>query len=259
MPPNQPNNGNEGLVSKLQEALAKFRKDRDQLHRSKELALERCRLIKAEEEALLNTVQTMRDKHNHLLTSKTKIETQMGPLEAKVQKDTIEMQFQHNELLNARNKIQQLNNQLEETSKAQQERLQKTQQLVCDLRTQQGSSSTASAALEEPLPLDDQVRGLKKEMDHNIDFMDLLAKAMDESIRQMESKVQFYRVQSSRMEEQMGIAPMEDDGTREEDRQEEPNQQGQHQSASFAPVPRAQVGNETDMQPMISTRGTAHA
>ena len=68
-------NGQEGLVSKLQEALAKFRKDRDQLHRSRELALERCRLIKAEEEALSKTVQTMRDKHNHLLEQTAKIES----------------------------------------------------------------------------------------------------------------------------------------------------------------------------------------
>lgn len=95
IPPNQSNNSNnngkEGLVNKLQEALAKFRKDRDQLHRSKELALERCRLIEAEEEALLKTVQTMRDKRDHLLTSKAKIEFQMGPLEAKVEKDTAEV------------------------------------------------------------------------------------------------------------------------------------------------------------------------
>lgn len=96
MPPtNNTNNHNstakEGLVNKLQEALAKFRKDRDQLHRSKELALERCRLIKSEEEALLKTVQTMRDKLAHLQTSKTKIESQMGPLEVKVQKDSLEV------------------------------------------------------------------------------------------------------------------------------------------------------------------------
>jgi chromosome segregation ATPase len=96
MPPtNNTNNhnstANEGLVNKLQEALAKFRKDRDQLHRSKELELERCRLIKSEEEALLKTVQTMRDKLAHLQTSKTKIESQMGPLEVKVQKDSLEV------------------------------------------------------------------------------------------------------------------------------------------------------------------------
>ena len=99
MPPtnntNNTNNHNstakEGLVNKLQEAMAKFRKDRDQLHRSKELASERCRLIKSEEEALLKMVQTMRDKLAHLQTSKTKIESQMGPLEVKVQKDSLEV------------------------------------------------------------------------------------------------------------------------------------------------------------------------
>jgi hypothetical protein len=115
------------------------------------------------------------------------------------------MQFQHNELLNARNKIQQLTNQLDETSKGQEGRLEKTQQLVCALQAQRESRS--ATAKQAPLPLEVQILGLKKEMNHNIDFNDLLAKGMDECIRQMESKVQFYRIQSSRMEEQMMQQP----------------------------------------------------
>ena len=115
------------------------------------------------------------------------------------------MQFQHNELLNARNKIQQLTNQLDETSKGQEGRLEKTHQLVCALQAQRESRS--ATAKQAPLPLEVQILGLKKEMNHNIDFNDLLAKGMDECIRQMESKVQFYRIQSSRMEEQMMQQP----------------------------------------------------
>ena len=113
------------------------------------------------------------------------------------------MNFQHAELLGARAKIQQLTNQLEETRKGQEKRLQQAKQLVCDLRSRQGSRDLSSFS-GPTIPVEEQIAGLKKEMDNNIDFQDALSKAMDERIRQMESEIQFYRIQSNRMEEQMG-------------------------------------------------------
>jgi hypothetical protein len=90
---NQQNTNKEILVNRLQGALAKFRNERDQLHRSKRLALERCRLMQAEEEALSKTVQTLCDKYEVLVASTTKIDTELGPLEQQVQQDTKEVRF----------------------------------------------------------------------------------------------------------------------------------------------------------------------
>jgi chromosome segregation ATPase len=90
---NEQNTNKEILVNKLQGALAKFRNERDQLHRSKRLALERCRLMQAEEEALSKTVQTLRNKYEVLVASTTKIESELGPLEQQVQQDTKQVRF----------------------------------------------------------------------------------------------------------------------------------------------------------------------
>lgn len=81
----------EGLVNKLQDALSKFRNERDQLHRSKELALERCRLIRQEEAFLTKTVDSMRQKENQIKTTCHGLEKEIGPLEAMVLRDTKEV------------------------------------------------------------------------------------------------------------------------------------------------------------------------
>lgn len=90
MNPNHSTN-KELLVDKLQGALAKFRNERDQLHRSKRLALERCRLIQAEEEALSKTVQALRNKYDDLTASSAKIDAEIGPLEQQVEQETKEV------------------------------------------------------------------------------------------------------------------------------------------------------------------------
>lgn len=83
----------EGLVNKLQASLSKFRNDRDQLHRSKELALERCRLIEEEVTVLTKTVDSLRQKHGQLQATRQAIEGDLGPLEIMVQRDTKEVRI----------------------------------------------------------------------------------------------------------------------------------------------------------------------
>jgi hypothetical protein len=58
--------GSEKLVGKLHEALAVFRKERDDLYRSKELAHERLRLIVEERNTVEKAVNAMQIKLNAL-------------------------------------------------------------------------------------------------------------------------------------------------------------------------------------------------
>ena len=79
------------LVQKLQGALQEFRRERDQLHRSKELALERCRLVREEEETLLKTVSSLKEKHDNLEKAIYDSKARLGPLEEAVQHKTKEV------------------------------------------------------------------------------------------------------------------------------------------------------------------------
>ena len=56
----------EEIVDKLHGALASLRKERDQLYRSKELAVERLRLTKEERETVEKKVRSMEDTYARL-------------------------------------------------------------------------------------------------------------------------------------------------------------------------------------------------
>lgn len=58
--------GREEIVDKLHGALAAFRRDRDDLHRKKELATERLRLVTEEREAMEKTIRAMQEKLDQL-------------------------------------------------------------------------------------------------------------------------------------------------------------------------------------------------
>ena len=58
--------GREEIVDKLHGALAAFRRERDDLHRKKELATERLRLVTEEREAMEKTIRSMQEKLNNL-------------------------------------------------------------------------------------------------------------------------------------------------------------------------------------------------
>ena len=59
----------EEIVDKLHGALASLRKERDHLHRSKELAVERLRLAKEERVTVEKTVSSMENMYDHLTSS----------------------------------------------------------------------------------------------------------------------------------------------------------------------------------------------
>jgi chromosome segregation ATPase len=74
----------EALVQKLQGALQGLRRERDQTHRSKELALERLKLVLEEEQALCKTVNALKHKHANLVKGSNDIQSELGPNENKV-------------------------------------------------------------------------------------------------------------------------------------------------------------------------------
>ena len=59
----------EEIVDKLHGALSAFRRERDELHRKKELAVERLRVAKEQQEATEKTIHDMQDKLNHISKS----------------------------------------------------------------------------------------------------------------------------------------------------------------------------------------------
>ncbi len=68
-PPAHTNTQREAIVDKLHGALATFRRERDEVHRAKELAVERLRLAREEREAAERTVQSMQEKYDRLIKS----------------------------------------------------------------------------------------------------------------------------------------------------------------------------------------------
>lgn len=85
----------EALVQKLQGALQEFRRERDQLHRGKELALERCRLVQEEEQGLSKTVEFLKQKCEKLSNASVEIRTELGPLEASVKDKTKQVRISY--------------------------------------------------------------------------------------------------------------------------------------------------------------------
>jgi uncharacterized coiled-coil DUF342 family protein len=59
----------EAIVDKLHVALASFRRERDEVHRSKELAVERLRLVREERMEAEKTIQSMQQKYDQMIQS----------------------------------------------------------------------------------------------------------------------------------------------------------------------------------------------
>ena len=66
---NNNNNNNEALVDKLQDALAAFRRERDELHRQKMLTEERLRLLQEEHASLRQSTSTTAEKLSQMEAS----------------------------------------------------------------------------------------------------------------------------------------------------------------------------------------------
>jgi len=65
MDPNQ----REEIVDRINSALSAFRKERDDIYRQKELALERLRLVKEERAAIETTVESMQEQLDQLISA----------------------------------------------------------------------------------------------------------------------------------------------------------------------------------------------
>mmetsp|Transcript_57475 Transcript_57475/g.69147 ORF Transcript_57475/g.69147 Transcript_57475/m.69147 type:complete len:238 (+) Transcript_57475:107-820(+) len=100
----------EAIVHKLHEALARFRREKDDLHRKKVLALERLRLAWEERESVEKCVQSMQSKLDSLTKSVKSVDHEdsngVSLLRNKVDRLVEETKFQHAELVAKRNKCE---------------------------------------------------------------------------------------------------------------------------------------------------------
>ena len=67
--PNQFPQQREAIVDKLHGALATFRRERDEVHRAKELAFERLRLVRQERIEAERNVRSLQDKYDQMMQS----------------------------------------------------------------------------------------------------------------------------------------------------------------------------------------------
>lgn len=126
------NNGREAIVDKLHGALAAFRRERDDLHRKKELAVERMRLVKEEHDATEKTVRSMQAKLMELQSSASSeaAQREVAKLRQEVERLNRENQFQHTELVAKRAKMTRLETQMAEDAKIRQASLRKALEQV---------------------------------------------------------------------------------------------------------------------------------
>ena len=89
------NSDKERIVDKLQGALHQIRRERDDLHRRKELAEERRRLLSQEKEALAKSVQAMQEKFDKIQSTSTSTQNDLVSLEQSVQQLTKEVRAHH--------------------------------------------------------------------------------------------------------------------------------------------------------------------
>ena len=79
----------EAIVDKLHGALATFRRERDEVHRTKELASVRLCLAKEERTKAERTVQAMQEKYDQMMQSVSKIngnDDEISKLQVEVQR-----------------------------------------------------------------------------------------------------------------------------------------------------------------------------
>lgn len=88
--------GREEIVDKLHGALAAFRRERDDLNRKKELAMERLRLVTEEREAMEKTIRAMQEKLDQLEKSVSDAgKLQLIQLEKEVERLNQEVRRRH--------------------------------------------------------------------------------------------------------------------------------------------------------------------
>jgi len=111
----------EEIVDKLHGALSALRRERDDSHRSKELAMERLHIAKEERETVEKTVRTMHSKLNEMQTSMNDDDlnnpNSIARLQNEVDRLDNEAKFQHSEVIGKRDKLSKLESKIIEESK----------------------------------------------------------------------------------------------------------------------------------------------
>jgi hypothetical protein len=115
------------------------------------------------------------------------------------------MQFQHAELLGARDKIQQLNREMEQSSKGREDHYFKARQLACQQRNKLEAlvGREASTSTSPMMSLDKQKEGLTRELNSMFDWTTILPKLMEQEASTVSSKTQSLRAEVDRMNEEM--------------------------------------------------------
>jgi hypothetical protein len=112
------------------------------------------------------------------------------------------MQFQHAELLGARDKIQQLNREMEQSSKGREEHYFKARQLACQQRNK-FEALEREASTRPMMSLEEQKEGLTRELNSIFDWTTILPKLMAQNATTLSSKTQSLRAEVGRMNEEM--------------------------------------------------------
>jgi len=167
----------EEIVDKLHGALSAFRRERDELHRKKELAVERLRVAKEQQEATEKTIHDMQDKLNHISKSGSDdANKELKGIEKEVERLHREVQFQHTELLSKRNKLSQLNNDMKEGTQQREASVRSAQVVIKKRKEKTAASDNKRKEHGSRLTIPQQVARFKQDIEYEMDVDYILSK-----------------------------------------------------------------------------------
>eukprot|EP00586_Coscinodiscus_wailesii_P021006 CAMPEP_0172496176 /NCGR_PEP_ID=MMETSP1066-20121228/82865_1 /TAXON_ID=671091 /ORGANISM="Coscinodiscus wailesii, Strain CCMP2513" /LENGTH=234 /DNA_ID=CAMNT_0013268335 /DNA_START=65 /DNA_END=769 /DNA_ORIENTATION=+ len=167
------------IVDKLNSALAVIRRERDELHRSKELAVERLRLAREERQAFQKTVRSMEEKLKELndaVSTGKNDKSELLRLQKEVEQLGKEAKFQHAELVGKREKLSRLEAKIADDTKVQATSLRSAREAVRKRRDATAIMNDADFEKDIDLELCPEKSDNIKRFFAEIDNDDLLAK-----------------------------------------------------------------------------------
>uniref|UniRef100_A0A6U4ADJ3 Uncharacterized protein n=1 Tax=Ditylum brightwellii TaxID=49249 RepID=A0A6U4ADJ3_9STRA len=165
----------EAIVGKLHGVLAAFRRERDDLHRAKELATERLRLVRTDRQALEKKVKMMQTKLGELAESVKgrNNSDQIAKLQDGVEQLGKEVSFQHAELVGKREKVSRLQSKMKCEAQSQAAAIRAAQDSVRKRRERMSISNQRDqqrrlkkrriTANDSDKPIDNGANGLEME------------------------------------------------------------------------------------------------
>lgn len=140
---------NEGIVQKLQGVIAAVRGDRNREHRSRDIAIEKLRSAKEAFQADKATLQADKNKYDATQNESENTQKEIIIVEVSIQQLQQKYEFQHEDLIRKREKIQQQNNALEATILQREKAVHEARQLLDqqkikykDLERKEGKKTT---------------------------------------------------------------------------------------------------------------------